>query len=486
MMVHSRFITLAALASGALLCLGGRPADAAVHNITPAQLQATIDSAAPFDTINVSAGTVTQYIGINKALTINGAKVDVPGVAPARGSGETILSKGAQITADDVTLNGFAIQGAVNGKHPQGWGMFVSLGVSNTDFINNVVQDNVVGLYINGSDHTVQYNLFRSNNRPGSLSGDAIYSDRGLSDTVISNNSFTSHRNGTIVVVGAVKGGAVSDLTIANNSILNDGTIAIFNATDVSITGNVSWNTLNGHALHLGGGNVRVTVQGNQILGSRYRGIRIANSAKFPAVNQDIRIYENDIANNVMGGLSVVAGSYTDAGGTVDTDLDGEVDAECNAWGAVDGPAPLGDGNKVSGAADYVPFKKYMDLSSPVTVTLLQTYGGSGTYLQVIRITNTGGKAVVGNAYYVIDNLSLYGVGWTNATAGSLVDDCDTLNGGLWYKFVDNGGKLLPGQSLIVTLRFTKASGFDTSKIGGTDGSMPNLVGRGIRATNYK
>ncbi|MGV3722810.1 MAG: hypothetical protein ACO1SX_18050 [Actinomycetota bacterium] len=488
--MHSRFFSLAALAACALFGIGVSPASAADHFVAPSGLKAKIAEAGTLngDTIFVSAGTTSDYIVVNKSLTIKGAKMDTPGAAPSRGTGESVFTRGMEIAANDVTLNGVTLQGAVRGGYPDGWGTWVRPTTSNATFINNVVQDNVVGLYLNGTGHTVQYNLFRSNNRTGSLSGDAIYSDSGLHGAVIADNSFTGHSAGAIVVVGGVKGGTVSELTIDGNSIVNDGTIAIFNATDVEITNNLICNIRNGHGIHLGGGDVRVLIQANQILASRYRGIRIANSAKFPTVNEDIHIFENDIANNTLGGLSVIPGSYTDAGGVLDTVANNRVQAECNAWGSVNGPLPeSGGGNKVSGPADYTPFRKYMNLTSHVGVTLLQTYSASGTHLQVIRITNNGGKAVVGNAYYVLDNLAANGVTWVNPSAGSQDDACQPPVGSPWYKFVNSGGaNLLPGQSLIVTLKFTAAGAFDTTKIGGTDGTLLNPVGRRILATNYR
>ncbi|MCC2669080.1 MAG: hypothetical protein K0Q72_1551, partial [Armatimonadetes bacterium] len=452
-MVRFHFLPLAVMTVAVLSLAGAKEASAATLAATPATLQATINGATAGDTINVSAGTTNSYIVVNKSLILHGVQFGVPGYAGSRPGTETVLGNGIQVSANNVAIDGFVISGGDLVGDISGTGVYVpNRFVDGIIFVNNFVQDNTFGLYLNGTNHIVQNNLFRSNNRPGAASGDGIYSDFGLLDATISNNTFTSNKNGSVVVVGGVKGGTADNITISNNSILNDGTIALYGASDVSVTGNVSWNTKNGHGLILGGGDSRITVQGNQFLASNYRGVRVASGGKFPLPNSDIRIYENDIANNKLGGLSVVPGSYSDTGATLDQNVDGNLDAECNAWGATNGPAPGGSGNKATGPVDITPYRKYMNLGQHVSVTRLNTIAGAGgTYLQVVRITNNGGMAVVGPAYFVIDGLSSFGITWNTASAGSQDDACQPPVGSPWYRFVAPAASLLPGQSLIVT-----------------------------------
>jgi hypothetical protein len=272
-------------------------------------------------------------------------------------------------------------------------------------------------------------------------------------------------------------------VTLLANTIRNDGTIGVYGASNVSIVGNISWNTRNGHGLILGGGNSHIIVQGNQFLASNYRGIRVSNGGKYPTPNSDIRVTDNDIADNRQGGLSVVPGSYVDTGTlSYDQLADSNLDAICNAWGAIDGPAPGGAGNKVSGPVLATPYQKHMDLSSLVSVTRLSTIAGSGgSYLQVVRITNNGAKSVVGGAYLALTGLSGFGTTWNNST-GTLDDDCYiTIDGSPVYRFVAPGSMLAPGGSLIVTLKFTDASGFDVGQIGGN-----SSITRTVLAVSYK
>jgi hypothetical protein len=109
------------------------------------------------------------------------------------------------------------------------------------------------------------------------------------------------------------------------------------------------------------------------------------------------------------------------------------------------------------------------------------------TYLQVVRITNNGLKSVVGPAYFVLDGFAANGVQLANST-GTQDDGCQAPTGSPWFTFVTNGNTLLPGQSVIVTLKFTTNVGvtFSPTKIGGTDGTGPNPVGRRILAANFR
>lgn len=482
-----------AIAAIAALSLGGRQAAADTYTVAPANLPAAINSAADGDTINVTAGTCSAHVTINKFLNIRGVQADVPGSANTRGVSETILANGVTVDATGVQLNGLVIRGGDNVGDITGTGVRVLPTSNALVFTNNIIEENTFGMYLKGAGHIVQYNYFRNNNRPGSAHGDGIYTDGELRDSFIFFNTFTGNQSGSVVLSGSVKPGRIDNVTIANNTILNDGTLLLLGTSNVTVASNLVCNIANGHALMLAGGNNHVTVYDNQFLASQYRGIRVSVTPKYSA-NKDIRIYNNDIANNRQGGLSVVDGAYNDSGTlNYDQNVDGKVDAECNSWGAIIGPTnainPSGTGDKVSGDADFIPFRKYIPLTAHVSATPLQTYANvaTRTYLQVVRITNNGGKSVVGPAYLTLDGLAANGVQLVNAT-GTQDDACQPPLGSPWFTFVTNGNTLLPGQSVVVTLKFTTNVGvtFNPSKIGGTDGTGLNPVGRRILAANYR
>jgi len=492
-MMRAKFYPLAVTAIAALSIFGGRPAAATVYSVPAASLPATIALAVDGDTINVFAGTCSVPVTINKSLEIRGAQADVPGSASGRGASETILANGLTVAATGVQLNGLVITGGDGVGDVTGTGANVRAASNALLFINNIVEDNTFGVYLNGAGHVVLYNLFRNNNRPGSARGDGIYSDGGLSDSIIANNVFEDNEIGSIVILGNKKGTSAQNITISDNEIMDDGTMALYGINTVTVTRNHVCNVANGHALLLGGGNNHVSVSDNQFLASEYRGIRISAGGGYPA-NRDIRIYNNDIIDNQQGGLSVVTGAYADGGTLVyDRVADGDVDAECNSWGAISGPTnagnPGGTGDKVSGTADFIPFRKYASLTNNVSATLLQTYSNvsTRTYLQVVRITNHGCKAVIGPGYFVIDGLTPNGVQFVNPT-GTQDDACQPPVGSPWFTFVNSPNTLQAGQSVIVTLKFTTNVGvtFSPTKIGGTDGTLLNPVGRRILAVSYR
>src|SRR4051794_12480622 len=94
------------------------------NSTTFPSIQAAVDAASPNAIINVDAGTYSERVTINKTLTVRGAQAGVD----ARGNGrlygpvaaETILngydtgagrSPSFIIKANDVTIDGFTIQG---------------------------------------------------------------------------------------------------------------------------------------------------------------------------------------------------------------------------------------------------------------------------------------------------------------------------------------------------------------------------------------
>src|SRR6185312_11512567 len=55
-------------------------------------IQAAVNAASPGDIINVAAGTYSELVTVNKALTLTGAKQGVNASDASRGSGETIVN----------------------------------------------------------------------------------------------------------------------------------------------------------------------------------------------------------------------------------------------------------------------------------------------------------------------------------------------------------------------------------------------------------
>jgi hypothetical protein len=78
-------------------------------------VQAAVNAVAANGTVQVAAGTYTENVSVNKAVTLQGANYGISGCA-SRGA-ESIINGGTgsalTIAADGVTVDGFALQGAV-------------------------------------------------------------------------------------------------------------------------------------------------------------------------------------------------------------------------------------------------------------------------------------------------------------------------------------------------------------------------------------
>ena len=170
---------------------------------TTPNIQRAIDAATAGDIVNVQAGTYVNQLNVNKKLTLLGAQSGVD--ARTRSGPESIIQglsghTPVTISVADVDMDGFTVQGNTDGN-VFGAGVYLAPGVSGTHFINNIVQQNIVGLFLANSSATdqavISNNLFRDNTNPGSASGHGIYADQftsggTFSDVLIQNNTFTN------------------------------------------------------------------------------------------------------------------------------------------------------------------------------------------------------------------------------------------------------------------------------------------------------
>lgn len=291
-------------------------------------IQSAITDASSGDTISVGPGTYTETVNVNKSLNILGAQSGVDARARSTQS-ETVMNAAGgafSVTANNVSIDGFTIQGATGA--PLGTGISLGNSTSGVQVRNNIIENNVFGLYLNGQNQTVEQNLFQNNNQPGSATGDAIYSDHGLQNSVVENNLFTGHSSAAIVVAGASN----SNISFSNNELQNDNSVVFFNSLSVLIEDNHITNT-DGSAIFLGGGNNGVTIHGNVIVGdngSPSTGISISNSSTSP--NQNVDITGNTMTGRGRG-INLAAGSYS---GTLDVNLNSLVGNNLASTNAVE------------------------------------------------------------------------------------------------------------------------------------------------------
>jgi hypothetical protein len=152
-------------------------------------------------------------------------------------------------------------------------------------------------------------NTVRDNNRPGSASGNGIYTDVKASNVTIVGNRFENNKNSAIVMVGAAPNTATlySNITIIGNTSTGDGSmLTLSNAVDSRITGNIIRNSIGVvDDLYLAGNNQNVSLVGNVMINSGDSGIGLVTNAfgDAPAPNSDINIASNVILNAGESGI---------------------------------------------------------------------------------------------------------------------------------------------------------------------------------------
>jgi len=349
-------------------------------------------------TINVAAGTYTEQVDINRTLTLNGAQSGVD--ARSRSGAESIISNKngpVQVEANNVTINGFTIEGATEDLNA---GIWIPLaGVEGTQILDNVIQSNVFGIWLNnkGATMKVEYNLIRHNNNSGPSSGTGTYSEE-LSDALVEHNEFTEDNGGSMTVIGPAE-----HITVANNQLVGSDFENIFflGVKESTIHGNISIGTKSPSTIDMGGGDSKIEVTDN-VLRNGYVGISAENPYA-AGVNSEITATGNCIEGNSVAGLGIGAleespiisfkaepGVYT-----------GSLVATNNWWGNTSGPTiasnPGGSGDKIideAGAVGYQPYATSSTLAGCVAPAPPPTVTGvspsSGHSRVIVTVTGTG------------------------------------------------------------------------------------------------
>ena len=257
-------------------------------------ISAAVAAAQPGDTIRVYSGTYHESVTVPKTLTFQAvAKAGPVVVDPGA------LGSGFNIQANDVRILGFTVQDAIGNP-----GINLSRTVSGADIEHNVLQDNTFGVYLNsnGTDRTViRDNRFLHNNAAGAASGNGIYSDQGVTNARIVDNFFTGQQNAAMIFVGnGTATQAQSDLTIRGNTLDHDAPIILVNASNSTISDNLSIASA-GSGIFFGGGVHDVVVSHNTLRDGAFTGINLRmDSANYPVSTPDTK---NVIRDNVITGF---------------------------------------------------------------------------------------------------------------------------------------------------------------------------------------
>ncbi len=340
-----------------------------------ATIQAAVNAALAGGVITVDAGTYGEQVVVGKPLTIKGAQAGVDARIGARVYNQTPeaivtgttnvngkKTSAFYIASDDVTIDGFTMQGQTS-QADTGAGIVIAPGMSGTHFFNNVVQNNVSGLFLANFNPAkpaiIQHNLFRNNNNAGQNGGRGIYSNGSISggnldNVIIDGNAFFNNRGTTdttgveaAISIQAFATNAQKNITITNNVFDSNGkAVLFFNTDNILIDNNYITNTLDQWSgmLRFEGNNHNVTITHNTIYSNT--GPAVAVDAKgVPGDNSGFVVTNNNIYGNSLAWGSKLGVVFDN------TVYIGAPDVRNNYWGAANGPGGdgPGSGDKVYG-----------------------------------------------------------------------------------------------------------------------------------------
>jgi len=286
-------------------------------------IQAAVDAALAGAVINVDAGTYPELVAVGKSLTIRGAQAGVDARSNARGVNESITtgtagSSSFYIVANDVTIDGFTVQGDTSQTN-YGAGIVIAPNIHGTRIINNIVQNNVSGLFLSNNSATdpalIQYNVFRTNNNAGTNGGRGIYTDEShfgsqLTNVSIDSNYFYKNLGGSgttgleaAIAIEPYTAGITSNIRVTNNSMdYNGKAVLFFHTTGVTISGNYITNTQDKYSgtLRFEGDDKNVTIQGNTVYDNTGPAVAV-DSKGVPGDDSGFVVTNNNFYNNSTG-----------------------------------------------------------------------------------------------------------------------------------------------------------------------------------------
>jgi len=343
-------------------------------------IQEGVDRVQTGGRVHVAAGTYNEEVTVGKSISLLGAQAGVDARTP-RGA-ESIMTEGTGETplilnASDVTVDGFTVEGQTQVNH-FGAGVWMEPHTHGTQFVNNIVRNNVVGLFLtndNGADPTlIQHDLFQDNTNPGAASGNDVYADNftaggAVTGATIDANKFTNSSFVEDAWAVDVSNGALpqfSNIVVSNNSIDNHGRgVVFFATTNSSVTANTfTPGAINHYGVLLCGDDP------NCIPGIPNTNISITLNSLGCAscVGQGVEVID---ANGTSSGLLINRNDLHGLPVGISNNAPSSVDGTCNWWGSATGPGV----GQTSGAVTSTP---WLTAASPLATAPCTGGLGSG------------------------------------------------------------------------------------------------------------
>ena len=349
-------------------------------------IQKGVNAASVGESVQVASGTYYENVVINKFLTLKGAD---RGTTIIDGSG---LSKTVvEITADNVSINGFTIRNGGNGIH-----LYMCNGTTVSG--NAIALNNYDGISLEASgNNTISGNTVTLNDFEGIAIEDS--NDNFISGNTVTNNTFWG------ISLFSSDNNTISDNTVTSHAQWFG--VSLENSQNVTISGNILANNSGGVELDTSSGCV---ISGNTLLNNEV-GVELW-------ISDCNSFFHNNFINNTDQILSSSLGNMWNSsypsGGNYWSDYEGN-DTYSGSFQNITGNDGIGDVpyNSTSDEKDYYPLMIPYDETNPIA--------DAGSDQLVVK-----GTTVTFDGSGSTDNLGILGYGivnyaWSFIDAGSQV-----------------------------------------------------------------